>query len=398
MRMFIEYFLNLSPSAIALHALALLAVVIILGRLNLLPVRVFGRLDRYLISEFLLYLVFGLTLVIIFLMVNAILFQMLEFVIEKQVPFGVFMKILFFQLPAYAVLALPMATLFATLIAISRMSKDSEVDVMRTSGISVFRIMLPMLFAGALVSGFDWVMLQKIVPWSNNQSASLWRQFYLSDVMSKPQANIFFKGKDDKTFYIKSYEPRTDSVHGVLIYDTQTGTYPRITSAPRGIWKGKELVIFDGLIHHFKNNGYLDYEVDFKSITINVERHMEEIFGEQKTPQEMTLGELKDKIQLFRESGIDTKKWETDMHFKMSIPVACFILVMMGVPLSLSTGRSGMMAGIVTAVLLVIVYWVCTILTTTLGYKGIVPPVIAAWSQNVVFLAVGLLLMFIKRR
>ncbi len=360
--------------------------------------RIFKIIDRYILGEFFLYLVFGLTLVVIFLMVNMILFQMLDFVIEKQVPLAVFMKILFYQVPAFLVLALPMATLFASLISMSRMSKDSEIDVMRTSGMSVIRILMPVLVGGALVSAFGWVTLQRIVPWSNTQSAKLWRQFYLSDVMNKPMANVFFKGKDNKMFYIDSVDPRSDTVLGILIYDTSTGKYPRITTAPRGDWKGNALTLRDGMIHHFKDNGLLDYEVNFEKLKLNIERHMEQIFGEQKSPQEMTLGELRDKITLFKESGIDTKKWETDMYFKMSIPVASFICVLVGVPLSIKTGRSGMMAGILTAFLLVILYWVMTIICTALGYKGVLPPVVAAWAQNVLFLAIGIVLIVRTRR
>jgi lipopolysaccharide export system permease protein len=160
-------------------------------------------LDRYLFSEFLLYFTFGSSIVVFFLMVNAILFQMMDFIIDKRVPFPIFMKILFFQLPAYAVLAFPMATLFATLLSISRMSKDSEVDVMRTSGISVTRMMAPMLVMGLLVSGVSYVMLQKLVPWSNNHSITLWREFIMSDTTGKPIANLFFKGKGDREFFIK---------------------------------------------------------------------------------------------------------------------------------------------------------------------------------------------------
>ena len=360
---------------------------------------IFKRLDKYLISEFFLYLIFGVTVVIIFLMVNTILFQMLDFIIEKQVPFLIFMKILFYQLPAYAVMALPMATLFSTLLSISRMSKDSEVDVMRASGIGIVRIMIPMLFAGAVVSGAGWILLQRVVPWSNNRSAGLWRQFWMSDVMSKPMPDVFFKGKGGKMFYIKSVDPRSDTIHGVTVFNVDVeGSYPRVTTAPRGLWKGEELVLLDGMIHHFKNDGFLDYEVDFERMKIDTARDMEEIFGEQKSPQEMTLEELKNKIELFKESGVDTKRWETDMHLKMSVPVACLILVLMGVPLSIRTGRAGMFAGVLTAFLLVVLYWVMTIVTTALGYKGVLPPVVAAWAQNVVFFIVGLILIFFVRK
>jgi lipopolysaccharide export LptBFGC system permease protein LptF len=78
---------------------------------------------------------------------------------------------------------------------------------MRTSGISVFRLMAPLLLMGALVSGAGFLMLQKLVPWSNNHSISLWREFLVSDVSGKPMENVFFKGKGNKHFIINRVDP-----------------------------------------------------------------------------------------------------------------------------------------------------------------------------------------------
>jgi lipopolysaccharide export system permease protein len=358
-----------------------------------------GRiLDRYMASEFLLYFTFGSSLVVLFLMVNAILFEMLKFVIEKQVPFPIFMKILFYQLPSYAVVAFPMATLFATLISISRMSKDSEIDVMRTSGISVMRLLAPMLAMGILVSAISMGMIQKIVPWSNGRSAQLWRQFYMSDVMKQPVADQVFKGIGDKQFFIKEIDPAHGALRGIAIYDSSDGDFPTVTTAPAGSWNQKYITLRNGAIHHFKRNGIIDYEVEFSELKLNIERELEQIFGEQKSPQEMTFGELRNKITLFKKSGIDTKSWETDLQFKMSIPVASFICVLVGVPLSIRTGRSGMMMGIVACVTLILLYWVGTIVSTALGHQGVLPPAVAAWSLNAIFLVVGVALISRTRK
>jgi len=360
--------------------------------------RIVKILDRYLMSEFLLYFTFGSSLVIIFLMVNTILFQMMEFIIDKHVPFPIFMRILFYQLPAFAVLAFPMATLFATLISISRMSKDSEIDVMRTSGISVMRMMVPMLLMGLLVSAGSFVMLQKLVPWSNNRSVNLWRQFLMSDITGQPVANLFFKGKGNRQFFIKSMDPKTRIARDVTIYETTDAGYPLMTTAREGVWNNKYLVLKNGTIHHLNKDGLLDYEAAFEELKLNIEREMDEVFGDQKTAQEMTMDELKKKITLFRQSGIDTKSWETDLQFKMSIPVASFICVLVGVPLSIRTGRSGMMMGIAVSVGLILFYWVGTIVSTALGHKGVIPPVAAAWSQNALFLGVGVILIIRTRK
>jgi len=345
-----------------------------------------------------MYFLFGSTLVVIFLMVNTVLFQMMEFIIDKQVPFSILIKILFYQLPAYAVLAFPMASLLSTLISINRLSKDSEIDVMRTSGISVIRMMVPMLIMGLLVSAFSFLMLQKLVPWSNNKSAKLWRQFNMSDVMKKPVEDVIFKGKGKKHFCIKEIDPKTDTIVNVTIYDTKEGGYPKIINAPSGIWNDENLILKNGTIIHFNKNGNVDYEAKFEEMVINIEREMQEIFGEQKTPQEMTIQELKSKITLLKESGIDSKRLETDLQFKLSIPIANLICVLVGVPLSIRTGRNGMIAGILLCAAIVILYWVGTIVSTALGQKGVLPPIVAAWSQNFLFLFVGIILIIRTRK
>ncbi len=360
--------------------------------------RILKILDRYFTTEFASYFIFGASLVVVFLMINTVLFQMMEFVIDKRVPVVDVARILFYQIPAFAVVAFPMATLFATLISINRMSRDSEIDVMRTSGISVVRILIPMLVMGLFVSICSFGILQRIVPMANAKSASLWRKFAMSEVMSKPMADIFFRGLGTKNFYIKSIDPGTNTLHGIMIYDTREGQFPVVTTAPYGFWDNKNISLRNGTIHHFGENGKLDYSADFGELSIDIERRLEQIFGDQKTAQELTYQQLQSQIELFRRSGMNAKSLETDLQFKLSVPVASFICVLVGVPLSIRTGRSSMTLGIAVSVGLILLYWVGTIICTALGHKGVLPPAVAAWSQNALFFVVGIYLIIRTRK
>jgi lipopolysaccharide export system permease protein len=360
--------------------------------------RITRILDRYIFSEFLLYFILGVTVAVIFQMVNTVLFQMMDFIIDKKVPFAVFMKIIFYQIPWYAVIALPMATVFTTLITINRMSKDSEIDVLRTSGVSVVRMMAPMLFAGLLVSAVSFVMMQKLVPWSYNRSIVLWREYLLSETSGMPTADLFFKGKGNRQIYIKLYDPKTRIASDVTIYEVSDAAYPVVTTARTGVWTDKYLILKNGTLHHFNRDGLIDYEASFADLKINIERELEEIFGVQKTSQEMTIRELKEKIAIYKNSGIETKSLETDLQFKFSIPVASFMFVLLGFPLSIRTGRSNVLAGLLIAVSLMIVFWVGIIAFTALGKKGVLPPMAAAWTQNAIFLIIGLGLLIRTRK
>ncbi|MEW6201347.1 MAG: LptF/LptG family permease, partial [bacterium] len=320
-------------------------------------------------------------------------------VIEKKVPFAIFMKILLYMLPSFSVLAFPLATLFAALLSVGRLSRDGEIDVMRTGGISVMRILAPFIVIGILVSAADFYLIQEVVPRANRRSAQIWAQFLLSDVTGKPMSDVFFKGTGGRFFYIGDINTKTHTVHRVIIFETQTNkTYPRMITAPTGVWSEKTLNLTDGAIHQFSNDGHLEYEANFKTLEMDLQRQMEEIMGEQKSPQEMSIQELKERITLFKKSGINTDSYETDLHFKMSIPAASLICILLGVPLSIRTGRSGMMVGFVTTISLVALYYVLWIIDTALGRQGVLPPFAAAWLQNILFLFVGIFLIIRTRK
>lgn len=352
-------------------------------------------IDRYLAFEFLLYFFAGILIFLIFIMGNTVLFQMLEFVIRQKVPFPVFMKILLFMLPSFLVLAMPMAALFATMLSVGRLSRDAELDVMRTSGISLPRILAPYLFLGLVFAFSGFYLLQEIVPESNHKSQRIWRQFLLSDVTGKPMSDVFFKGKSGTHFYIRQLIPKLKAVENVVIYDTRAGgAYPRIITAPKGTWTKSHLDLRDGMLIQFNDKGGLNYEAVFSHLKVDIERQMDELLGDQRTAQEMKLQELRQQITLFKKSGIDTSQLETDYHFKMSVPAASLVCILLAMPLSVRTGRSGMMVGIGIAIALIAAYWVLMILDTYLGKLGVLPPVLAAWLQNIVFLIVGLVLVW----
>jgi lipopolysaccharide export system permease protein len=361
--------------------------------------RIVRTLDRYVTTEFIQYFLLGVFIFIIFVMGNTVLFTYMDPALEKKVPSGIMLRVILYQVPSFAVMAMPLATLFAALLSVGRLSRDSEIDVMRTSGISVLRILLPYMVMGLLITGTGYFMLQRVVPVANKRSMDMWRRFFYSEVGKEPVVNVFFQAKNGKTFYVRQMDPRTRTMQGIFIIDTKPGeNFPREITAPTGVWTDEFAVLQNGLIHHFNQRGMLDYEARFGSLRIDLQRQIREFIGDNRTTQEMSLGELKQRISIYRKSGIDTRADETDYYFKMAIPVGSFICVLLGVPLSIRTGRSGLMQNITIVVLLVAFYQVLTIADTLLGRRGVLPPMVAAWGQNALFLAIGVVLVLRTRK
>ena len=122
------------------------------------------------------------------------------------------------------------------------------------------------------------------------------------------------------------------------------------------------------------------------------------VFTGEKSAPELTLKELGDQIQIQRTSGINTSQSETDFHFKVSRTMASFICILIAFPLSVKTGRSGMFAGLVFCLLLIAGYYVGMVGFQALGQKGVFSPVLAAWLQNIIFIAIAALLVVFSKK
>jgi lipopolysaccharide export system permease protein len=351
-------------------------------------------LDKYLLKE-----VFPVILIVIFLFLimmigNDLLFIYADLIITRKVPFLLTTKLLLLRLPAFLVLALPVSILFGILLSLGRLTKDNEITAMRIGRISFYRLILPFLVFGSLMSILAYLTNEKIVPWTNHYSENIVRRLILTQPFPFIKENIFFKGGEDKYFYIKKYDKENSYLEGIMVYEITTEKYPRMIIAKQAYWKKNMWILKDGVIHNYDKDGHLQYEVSFKELKINIEINPVEFFGEQRTPQEMSAKELLKQIEIFKKGGIDTSSISVDLHFKFSLPFACFIVVLIGAPLSIKTGRAGSFLGIIFSILLTFFYYVIMSVSRSLGFQGILPPVLAAWLANLIFAVFGIYLIW----
>jgi lipopolysaccharide export system permease protein len=250
--------------------------------------------------------------------------------------------------------------------------------------------MLPIFLVGILVSITSYLTNEKVVPWTNHASQNILRRLFLSHPLPHIQENVIFKGGPNHHFFIKRYYPATATAEGISIYEIGgREKFPRAITAKSAKWKKKSWLLKDGIIHDFDKKGFLKYEMSFESLEINVDFNVIDFFGTQRTPQEMSRKELLKQIKIFERGGIDTKRLKTDYHFKISIPFACLIVVLIGAPLSLKASAGGTFIGILLCILLISVYNILMSIGRAMGFSGLLPPFLAAWLPNILFIVVG---------
>lgn len=351
-------------------------------------------LDKYLLKE-----VFPIFLIVIFLFIimmigNDLLFIYTDLIITRKTPFILATKLLLLRLPAFLVLAFPVSILFGSLLSLGKLTKDNEITAMRMGRISFYRLMFPLLVLGIIMSFVAYLTNEEIVPWTNHASENIVRRLILSQPLPYIKENIFFKGGEDKYFYVRKYNKESSLLEGVMIYEITSEKYPRVITAKQAYWKGDSWYLKDGIIHKYDKDGYLEYEINFKDLQIHIEINPVEFFGEQRTPQEMSAKELFKQIKIFEKGGIDTKALAVDFHFKFSIPFACFIVVLIGAPLSIKAGRAGGFLGIIFSILLTFFYYVLMSVSRSFGFQGMLSPLLAAWFPNLIFAIIGIYLIW----
>lgn len=362
-------------------------------------------IDRYLLRELAFPFIIALVGFLIFILLNLIL-GLRDFMLDRSIDLWTILKLLSYQLPFFLVLSLPVATLFAIFLALGRLSHDREIIALQASGLSLKRIVLPILLLSLFVSGFDLFLNDRMVPWANYQYQSLIRQLILRRSTPQIQDNTFFKDSAGRFFYVKRYDRKTEELQGIMVYDMAGaeylpelgGRYPHVIVADAGSWDGEVWRLQDGVIHKYDDRGHLQYEMRFATLAINVGGGLEQLFLGSRTPQEMSLSELAQKIKVLRESGLQAEGLIVEFHSKLAIPLAGFIFALFGAPLSLIFSTRSRAAGIVLGVLFVGLFQGSLIWTETLGKRGIIPPALSAWLPNIIFGGLGLLLFSIMDR
>jgi LPS export ABC transporter permease LptF len=366
-------------------------------------------LDRYLLREMLFPFIlttFGFLIFMLLFLIG----QFSNFLVDGLIPTGQMILLLVYKIPHLLVFAFPIATLFAIFLALGRMGHDREIIALQSSGISLRRILVPLLITGVILSGIDLWISNTLVPLGNHQFTNLYYQtLFTTDSTPEIRDNTFFDGIEDRILYIKEYDENSGLLRNITIIDETNkmeiangngGEFPTIITAESGRWDGEDWVLNDAIIHYLDNSGDLTFVTKADPLTINVGSQVQRLFNSShRSPSEMSLGELSERIDTFVNSGLNADVLIVEYNMKLAIPFMCLVFALFGAPLALLMGPRSRALGIILCVLLVLVYqgvlfWTATIM----GNRGDIPPELGAWVPSIIFGLFGLFLFFKANR
>ncbi|HHE51460.1 MAG TPA: YjgP/YjgQ family permease, partial [Candidatus Acetothermia bacterium] len=355
------------------------------------------RSDRYILSEMIGPFLISVGGLLLFILLNLIL-SLSDLMVDRGVGIGALVHLLLLKLPSLLVLALPVSGLFATFLGLGRLVHDREVIAFQAAGISLRRLLLPLVIAATLIAAADFALYNWAVPSSEHLYQQTLRGIIFRGGVPHVRANTFFKGQEGEFFYVRSYDEKTGTLSEVLVYDVTGKLFPQaksavtILTAKTGRWQGDAWTLDEGKVYGYDHDGTLIYSGSFSSLEIATgEIGADFLFGS-RSPSEMRIGELRQQIALLRRSGTAVDDLIVECNLKVAMPMATIVFVLFGGATSLIFGWRSRAVGIVIGFVLVGFFQGALLWTQTLGRRGIISPPLGAWLPDIIFGAIGVLL------
>jgi lipopolysaccharide export system permease protein len=294
-----------------------------------------------------------------------------------------------------------MALLLAILVAFGRLSSDSETVALQASGVSLYRLLLPVGVFAIAVAALTLFLSVRARPWGN----SLLRMGLYEIVKARASAGIKAKVFNDDfaglVLYVDRVEPLANTLYGILISDTRDPAMQNTVYARLGIVVTSEetqsltLRLLDGGIYTTTptGRGYQDTRFSTYDINLDLSYALAALRKRQKDPTEMTWGELQTAIARKTAAHETTFAERVEVQRKFVIPFACLVFAALGVPLGVRPSRSVRSRGFSVSLVLIFSYYLLLKLGESLGERGTLPPVIALWMPNVLLSGVAIALL-----
>jgi LPS export ABC transporter permease LptF/LPS export ABC transporter permease LptG len=361
-------------------------------------------LTRYILREVSSHALIGAG-IFTFVLFTRDLGRILELVVRASAPLPSVAEIFFYTLPLALTYTIPMSVLVGILIGLSRLAADSEITAMRASGMGVWtfgRILAIFVVCAWALALFNGLYL---APWSLASLGHLEDQLKGSQVSFEVQPRVFYEGFPKIVLYVQDVHTAQGAAlwKGVFLADISDPANPRITLAHEGLLvpEGQDrlhLHLIDGATHETDPKLADHYQIStFQQTDIPIELPSTENKADDQIPVGLvSTSALRDYAR--RVDPVSARWYLIEFHRRFALPTACLVLAMVGIPLGLSSKKSGKSGGFVLTIVLVFVYYFVSLIGVSLARQGKVGPMFGAWLANIAFFAAGAILLWQAER
>jgi len=350
-----------------------------------------NRLDRYMIKRWLLFFIPAMIVLGAAYLASDAAFTLWEYISRGLSPAHIAMHYIL-KTPNILYQMAPIASLIATLLTMSNMKRSGEMTAAFSIGIGGVRQSAPILAIVVVVSLLAFYVTESMAPGANRISRDLVRN-NSGAVSSVVGTNRIWLLEGSRVIHIRSVQeggtrltqPTVLQFEGKGLQNLSLRMDAESVVWEDNAWKAEEMVL-----RRFSDGNLIDSKV-LKDQQLPIRIRPDEFYRVRRKPEEMSMSELKKYILNLKAAGLAHLTYQVSIYLKISTAAISLIFTMIALPVAfLMPIRGGVPMGLGLSILLVLVFWSVFSLALTLGYTGIIPPPVAAWVAQALFLLLGM--------
>ena len=366
-------------------------------------------LDRWLLKELLGPLLFFIALFTLLLLTGGVMFELVRQMVDKNLPIAIAVQVLLFSIPRWLAFSVPIGTLMASLFVFTRLSANGELTALRSLGVTTLRMISAAIALSLVMTLFTFVLNDVVVPRSQRFAEITLQRALGRSLASENGRDIIYPrfgvrtGAVDEAagkgltqlFYSRKFQD--GEMLDVTVLDFSRSGFTQMLRADKAIWNESQASwdFLEGQILTLAANGS-STKADFDRYVYPLGTGPLRLAGIEKDAVNMTVSEALQAQRLYEEAGSikEARKIRVRIQEKFTVPMACLVFGLFGATLGAQPSyRTSRSFSFVLTLGIIAVYYVIGFSFSSLGVKGTLPPILAAWLPVVLFLGAGGLLL-----
>lgn len=320
--------------------------------------------------------------------------RVMQMIITKGVGLFDIGRFCLLLMPYLLLFTVPMAGMIAVLVTFLRLSNDNEIMALKTSGLSALQFLPPVLGFSFLITGAALFFSLYATPWGNQEMRQL-----LLDITKRRadigiREQVFNNDFDRMVLFVNTVPTSGEIMEGVFLSDDRDPQVPNVITADKARMlfdpKSERLVLqlFQGRVLRLSEDSASFHSVQFDTYQVPLE--LFQFAPKPKSEDEMFYSELRQALALAKPGSVERNKVLIEINRRFSLPLGVTIMILTAMPLGISTQIRGRAIGLIMGLGIFLLYYLLLTAAWRLGTYAILPPALAPWLPNLVFLFLAL--------
>ncbi|MFO8057169.1 MAG: LPS export ABC transporter permease LptG [bacterium] len=351
--------------------------------------------DRYVLRSFLGVFLGSIFIVAFLFTALSVLDSMTYLMGKKGASFGEIVYFHLLQLPQTLYMTAPVAALISAMITMGTFNQRFEIMAVRAAGVSIARAAMPVLISSFFIFAGLFVLGNTLVPYGNRYFFNMEEKIKGKD--KEEENRLWYVSEHRDTRYILRaghLNRNTGHIKSLTVYHLDPDfQLVKQTLAKEAYYEPQKGWTMKNVVHRYFSGMDPPHTETAEQAMLDIPATKKDLLRVQRLPEEMTLSELNRQIKRIKKHGRSNAAYKVERQARVAIPFAAVILILAGTPLAIRPVRSsGLAVSILGAIIVGFVYYVIIAEFISLGKGGLVSPVVAAWSANVIFGVLGVVL------